>query len=82
MKRLPLGLLAIAAAAFGSTGMAATTVNFAGYSWAVRSGQGGPGPNNWSAANASVDAAGALHLMVITPPATCTVILLLLSHQA
>jgi hypothetical protein len=40
----------------------ATTLAFAGYTWEVRTGQGGPGPNRWNAANAWVDTAGAMHL--------------------
>lgn len=40
----------------------AKTVTFAGYTWEVRSGAGGPGPNHWSANNVAVDANGALHL--------------------
>ena len=42
----------------------ARTVAFSGYTWDVRSGTGGPGPNQWNASNAWVDAAGALHLKV------------------
>src|SRR6478672_3589613 len=40
----------------------AATLQFSGYTWEVRSGEGGPGPCHWSAANAFVDAAGQLHL--------------------
>lgn len=41
----------------------AQTLNFSGYTWTVKSGDGlGPGPNNWSAANAWVDTSGYLHL--------------------
>ncbi len=42
----------------------AKTVAFSGYTWDVRSGTGGPRPNQWNASNAWVDAAGALHLKV------------------
>jgi hypothetical protein len=41
----------------------AATLDFAGYTWEVREGGGGPGPNRWSAANALVDDAG-LHLKI------------------
>lgn len=41
----------------------AATLQFAGYTWTVRDGQGGPGPNAWSADNAWVDEDG-LHLRV------------------
>lgn len=38
------------------------TLQFAGYTWEVRAGDGGPGPNQWSAQNVWVDAKGYLHL--------------------
>jgi hypothetical protein len=41
---------------------AAKTIQFGGYTWEVRSGTGGPGPNIWDDANAWLDATGALHL--------------------
>lgn len=42
----------------------AATLNFSGYTWEVKEGSGlGPGPNNWSAANAWVDSSG-LHLRI------------------
>lgn len=37
---------------------------FAGYTWNVRSGQGGPGPNVWDARNVWLDAATNLHLKI------------------
>ncbi|HEY8026339.1 MAG TPA: DUF4214 domain-containing protein [Burkholderiaceae bacterium] len=37
---------------------------FSGYTFNVRSGGGGPGPNNWSKQNAWVDASGYLHLKI------------------
>jgi len=37
---------------------------FSGYTFNVRSGGGGPGPNNWSTQNAWVDANGYLHLKI------------------
>jgi len=42
------------------------TIRFAGYEWSVRDGaeKGGPGPNNWDARNAWVDAQGQLHLKI------------------
>lgn len=40
----------------------AATLQFSGYTWEVRSGEGGPGPCHWNPANAFVDAAGQLHL--------------------
>lgn len=38
------------------------TIQFSGYTWTVRAGSGGPGPNTWVDANAWVDVAGYLHL--------------------
>lgn len=38
-------------------------ISFSGYDWEVRSGTGGPGPNDWSADNVFVDADG-LHLKI------------------
>ena len=40
------------------------TLQFAGYSWAVRTGHGGPGPNTWEGGNVSVDGEGRLHLRI------------------
>jgi hypothetical protein len=42
----------------------ATTIEFAGYTWDVRNGGGGPGPNNWSDKNAWVDDQKRLHLKI------------------
>jgi len=39
------------------------TVSFSGYDWLVRTYGGGPGPNEWRAANVTVDEAG-LHLAI------------------
>ncbi|HEX8955809.1 MAG TPA: DUF4214 domain-containing protein [Burkholderiaceae bacterium] len=41
-----------------------TQLVFSGYTFNVRSGSGGPGPNTWSANNAWVDANGFLHLKI------------------
>jgi hypothetical protein len=43
---------------------AATPISFSGYSWSVRSGQGGPGPNAWDSRNVWLDAEGRLHLKI------------------
>lgn len=40
------------------------TIKFSGSEWAVRSGQGGPGPNAWDEKNVWLDDAGALHLRI------------------
>jgi len=43
----------------------AKTLKFAGYDWTVRpSGNGGPGPNDWSENNAWVDSSEQLHLKI------------------
>jgi len=46
--------------------IAQTTIQFAGITWNVRSGTGGPGPNNWSDDSSSVwvDTNGQLHLKI------------------
>lgn len=60
----PFASLALAAAALlGTPATSAATVSFAGYTWTVREGSGGPGPNHWSASNVWVDGAG-LHLRI------------------
>jgi len=43
-----------------------TRLSFAGFSWHVKSGYGGPGPNYWSSSSESVwvDAQGRLHLKI------------------
>jgi len=45
---------------------AQTTIQFAGITWIVRNGSGGPGPNNWlhSPDNVWVDGEGQLHLKI------------------
>ena len=62
MKPPHMAALALALAALGPAA-SAVALDFAGYTWEVRSGGGGPGPNQWSADNAWVDAAG-LHLKI------------------
>jgi hypothetical protein len=42
----------------------ASQIVFSGHTFQVRSGGGGPGPNNWSAQNVWVDASGFLHLKI------------------
>ncbi len=50
----------------------ASSVQFAGYSWSVRSDYGGPGPNQFSANNVWVDANGFLHLTIADVNGTWT----------
>lgn len=42
----------------------AAEIRFGGYTWTVRSGQGGPGPNRWDERNVWLDAATNLHLKI------------------
>jgi hypothetical protein len=42
----------------------AQAIDFSGYTWEVRSGTGGPGPNTFVASNVSLDANGYLHLKI------------------
>ncbi len=42
----------------------AQTLRFSGYTWQVRNGNGGPGPNNWSGKCVWVDKQGHLHLKI------------------
>ena len=42
----------------------AKTIDWCGYTWQVRDGGGGPGPNTWSADNVSIDAQKRLHLKI------------------
>jgi len=56
---LVAGLLSIAPGA-----LCAQSIAFGGYSWQVRSGTGGPGPNTFAASNVSLDANGYLHLRI------------------
>ena len=62
---LPIVLATALVASLAMAPAHAKTLAFAGYTWDVRSGSGGPGPNTWNATNAWVDAAGALHLRVV-----------------
>jgi hypothetical protein len=42
----------------------AMDIEFAGYTWAVRSGRGGPGPNAWDQNNVWLDSSTNLHLKI------------------
>ncbi len=42
----------------------AKDIQFGGYTWSVRSGRGGPGPNTWDANNVWLDSATNLHLKI------------------
>ncbi|TAN71160.1 MAG: hypothetical protein EPN17_02285 [Methylobacter sp.] len=39
-------------------------LSFSGYTWRVRSGYGGPGPNDWDTANVWLDKKGYMHLKI------------------
>lgn len=60
-----VGLLS-AAVLLSAAAAEARTIQFAGINWTVKSGTGGPGPNNWSDSTQSVwvDASGRLHLKI------------------
>ncbi|GAA5785553.1 carbohydrate-binding protein [Chitiniphilus shinanonensis] len=58
LAALPLALLLIGAPVAGKT------ISWSGHQWEVRSGGGGPGPNNWDDRNAWVDEQGYLHLKI------------------
>ena len=58
-KYLLAGLLL----AFGFSTQA-KDIEFGGYTWAVRSSRGGPGPNGWDENNAWLDASTNLHLKI------------------
>lgn len=60
MKKL-LFLATFIAFAIQATSAAASLL-FSGYTWQVRSGTGGPGPNNWDSQNVWVDSKGYLHV--------------------
>ena len=63
MKRTKCGLLTgLFLALVFST--AAKEIQFGGYTWTVRSGHGGPGPNAWDDQNVWLDAATNLHLKI------------------
>ncbi len=51
----------LVALAFSSPGK---DIEFGGYTWTVRSGRGGPGPNAWDESNVWIDAATNLHLKI------------------
>lgn len=55
-------LIAAAVLLAWGTAAPAGTISFSGYQWNVRSGSGGPGPNNWSDQNVYVDSSNNLHL--------------------
>jgi hypothetical protein len=59
MFRVVLFLLLLTGISLGSS---AASITFAGHEWIVRSGTGGPGPNDWDPANVRVDEQGRLHL--------------------
>jgi len=50
-----------------ATVTAISQINWSGYTWKVKGGVGGPGPNNWNASSSNiwVDVQGNLHLKII-----------------
>jgi hypothetical protein len=63
MNRKTKYLLAGLFLALGFTTQA-KDLEFGGYAWAVRSGQGGPGPNAWDESNVWLDTSTNLHLKI------------------
>ncbi|WPD21095.1 MAG: glycoside hydrolase family 16 protein [Candidatus Electrothrix scaldis] len=64
---LLLDLPPILAGALKNSGTCTPVSNpfsFSGLQWTVRSGSGGPGPNNWAAENVCIDENGWLHLNI------------------
>lgn len=63
MIRRPKCLLAglLLALGFSTQGK---DIEFGGYTWSVRSGRGGPGPNVWDQNNVSLDSSTNLHLKI------------------
>jgi len=47
-----------------ASGTVAGELQFCGYTWTVRAGQGGPGPNTWRPNNVWLDSATNLHLKI------------------
>jgi hypothetical protein len=54
----------LGAVLLSEVGADAKTIRFGGYDWTVRSGQGGPGPNQWDESNVWLDDSGFLHLKI------------------
>ncbi len=59
-------LLVWSSIAGGAAGLRGQSINFGGYTWNVRSGTGGPGPNYWSNSTENVwlDSNGYLHMKI------------------
>ncbi len=66
MKKTLIYLLILVGTIIGTSAAQASTINFSGYTWQVKNGLGGPGPNNWGNASDQVfvDSLGRLHLTV------------------
>lgn len=60
------GALLLAGCVFLGTALSVQgqAVQFAGFEWSIRSGEGGPGPNQWDEQNVWLDQSGALHLRI------------------
>lgn len=57
-------LVVSAALLLALPGTGSAQIAFSGYTWQVRSGTGGPGPNTFTSANVALDASGYLHLKI------------------
>jgi hypothetical protein len=63
MNRMKHGLLMTCLLVLGLSAQA-EDIQFGGYTWTVRSGRGGPGPNTWDQNNVWLDSATNLHLKI------------------
>ncbi|MDH2413979.1 glycoside hydrolase family 16 protein [Nocardioides sp. CER19] len=62
---LPAAVLLLIAGLVSPAGARTTTLTWQGYSWVPRTAPGNPGaPQQWAAANVSIDGSGRLHLKV------------------
>ena len=65
-NKIFLSIAVIASLIFSTSITYARTINFSGYDWDVKEGQGGPGPNNWgnTEQDVFVDGESRLHMKV------------------
>ncbi|TAN53626.1 MAG: hypothetical protein EPN21_01075 [Methylococcaceae bacterium] len=59
-----IGVLIMGVTTPGAAADQHSTLDFSGYTWSVRSGSGGPGPNDWDADHVWLDEHGYLHLKI------------------
>jgi hypothetical protein len=64
MNRIKNGLIAALILVTPALSSQAKEIQFGGYTWTVRTGRGGPGPNAWNEDNVWLDSATNLHLKI------------------